>query len=191
MTDIKTLVKRLREPKCETYDVGSTGVGTELLDWDALHEAADAIEALQAAQASQSMQLAHDAVTIECLNDKVLALQGEVERLTVERDVNKRMRDLHFAEKNTLQAKLDELQRQEPVGVVELIQDMSTKTPIMHPTMRGHNRLKDGDNLYAAPKALEPLTDEEIERIHQRYGGDMVNCTRAIERHHGITKGTP
>lgn len=43
----------------------------------------------------------------------------------------------------------------------------------------------------AAPKALEPLTVEEIERIHQRYGGDMVNCTRAIERHHGITKCTP
>lgn len=33
----------------------------------------------------------------------------------------------------------------------------------------------------------EPLTLEQIERIYQRYGGDMVNCTRSIERHHGIT----
>jgi hypothetical protein len=26
------------------------------------------------------------------------------------------------------------------------------------------------------------LTDEHIERIHHRYGGDMMNCARAIER---------
>ena len=28
----------------------------------------------------------------------------------------------------------------------------------------------------------EPLTDEHIERIYHRYGGDMINCARAIER---------
>ena len=32
----------------------------------------------------------------------------------------------------------------------------------------------------------EPLTNEHIERIYNRYGGDMMNCARAIEREHGI-----
>jgi len=32
----------------------------------------------------------------------------------------------------------------------------------------------------------KPLTDEEIERIYHRYGGEMINCARAIERAHGI-----
>ena len=34
-----------------------------------------------------------------------------------------------------------------------------------------------------------PLTDEQIARIYERYGGDMINCTRSIERHHGIKGG--
>ena len=34
-----------------------------------------------------------------------------------------------------------------------------------------------------------PLTDEQIARIYERYGGDMINCTRSIERHHGIRGG--
>jgi hypothetical protein len=32
------------------------------------------------------------------------------------------------------------------------------------------------------PAQQEPLTDEHIERIYHRYGGDMINCARAIER---------
>jgi len=32
----------------------------------------------------------------------------------------------------------------------------------------------------------KPLTNEEIERIYNRYGGEMINCARAIERAHGI-----
>jgi len=32
----------------------------------------------------------------------------------------------------------------------------------------------------------KPLTDEEIERIYNRYGGEMINCAKAIERAHGI-----
>jgi hypothetical protein len=32
----------------------------------------------------------------------------------------------------------------------------------------------------------KPLSDEEIERIYDRYGGNMTNCARAIERAHGI-----
>jgi ferric iron reductase protein FhuF len=38
--------------------------------------------------------------------DQIQTLQAENERLTVERDTNKRMRDLHFAEKSALAAKL-------------------------------------------------------------------------------------
>jgi hypothetical protein len=40
------------------------------------------------------------------LLDQIQSLQVENERLTVERDTNKRMRDLHFAEKSALAAKL-------------------------------------------------------------------------------------
>ena len=40
--------------------------------------------------------------------------------------------------------------------------------------------------LYTSPPASKPLTDEQIERIFVRYGGDMMNCARAIEREHGI-----
>jgi len=36
------------------------------------------------------------------------------------------------------------------------------------------------------PTQRKPLTDEEIERIYNRYGGEMINCARAIERAHGI-----
>lgn len=37
--------------------------------------------------------------------------------------------------------------------------------------------------------AREPLTEAEIARIYERYGGEMVNCARAIERAHGIKQG--
>lgn len=40
------------------------------------------------------------------LLQQIAELQAENERLTVERDTNKRMRDLHFAEKSALAAKL-------------------------------------------------------------------------------------
>lgn len=46
--------------------------------------------------------------------------------------------------------------------------------------------------LYAAPPtqpeaaSREPLSEAEIARIYERYGGEMINCTRAIERAHGI-----
>ena len=39
------------------------------------------------------------------------------------------------------------------------------------------------------PAQRKPLTDEEIERIYDRYGGNMMNCARAIERAHGIKGG--
>lgn len=39
------------------------------------------------------------------------------------------------------------------------------------------------------PAQRKPMTDEEIERIYDRYGGNMMNCVRAIERAHGIKGG--
>ena len=44
--------------------------------------------------------------------------------------------------------------------------------------------------LYTTPPQRKPLTDEEIERIYDRYGGNMTNCARAIERAHGIKENT-
>ena len=44
-------------------------------------------------------------------------------------------------------------------------------------------------NQAVPPAGREPLTDEQIARIYERYGGDMINCTRSIERHHGIKGG--
>ncbi|CAB4127591.1 hypothetical protein UFOVP92_48 [uncultured Caudovirales phage] len=41
------------------------------------------------------------------------------------------------------------------------------------------------ETLVAQP-VRDPLAPEHIERIYQRYGGCMINCTRAIERAHGI-----
>lgn len=49
--------------------------------------------------------------------------------------------------------------------------------------------------LYLTPQPTQaqagavPLTDGQIARIYERYGGDMINCTRSIERHHGIRGG--
>ncbi len=40
------------------------------------------------------------------------------------------------------------------------------------------------------PAQRKPLTDDEIDRIYTRYGGDMMNCARAIERAHGIKENT-
>lgn len=82
MTDYTKLIERLREYRDSA-------------------EAAQAIEALRAAQANQFMQMAHDAVTIECLNDKVMALLAENERLK--------------AERNALQSKLVAMGKGEPL----------------------------------------------------------------------------
>jgi len=122
--------------------------------------------------------------------DAIEALQGEVERLKAyaahERSLaaEKYTQTIHDQKQEiaSLQASLTELEKQEPVGFVQHLNELNDKWL---------QKLPIGAPVYAAPKAPEPLTVEEIERIHQRYGGDMVNCTRAIERHHGITKGTP
>jgi hypothetical protein len=45
-------------------------------------------------------------------------------------------------------------------------------------------------NAMAQPNQYAPLTDDEIGRIYHRFGGDMLNCARAIERAHGIKENT-
>jgi len=68
---MKDLIHRLR-------DTASRGVSV----WGDLQmEAADALTRLTAV----SLQPAHDQVTIECLNDKVMYLQAQLDRLTAEK----------------------------------------------------------------------------------------------------------
>ena len=51
--------------------------------------------------------------------------------------------------------------------------------------------------LDAAPKALEPLTDKEVSRLWSVAHDDTTDrmafqvLVRLVEKHHGITKGTP
>ena len=54
------------------------------------------------------------------------------------------------------------------------------------PTRKPSSPSADWLPLYATPPQRKPLTDEEIERIYNRYGGEMINCAKAIERAHGI-----
>ena len=49
-----------------------------------------------------------------------------------------------------------------------------------------NQRLRAELKFNTTPPQRKPLTDEEIERIYNRYGGEMINCARAIERAHGI-----
>ena len=77
--------------------------------------------------------------------------------------------------------------QQEPVGEVSGYYERGFTE---HKTLYGklyNQDLPMGAKLYTSPLAQrKPLTDEEIERIYDRYGGNMMNCTRAIERAHGI-----
>lgn len=40
--------------------------------------------------------------------------------------------------------------------------------------------------LYTSPPKREPLTDEQMEQIHQQYGGNIKKIMRAVEAAHGI-----
>ena len=44
---------------------------------------------------------------------------------------------------------------------------------------------------HPAPSTAGELTLEQITRIYDRYGGDMVNCTRAIERELAAARSQP
>lgn len=86
--------------------------------------------------------------------DAIEALQAENERLTVARDINKRMRDLHFAEKNALQAKLDAMGKGEPVAYRAWF-DADNGARWLFTLWPEEERLDvEWEPLFAAPKAL-------------------------------------
>jgi hypothetical protein len=66
------LIVRARQAAVEIASMGLKGWGNTMSDL------ADAVSRLTAV----SLQPAHDQVTIECLNDKVMYLQGKLDRLT-------------------------------------------------------------------------------------------------------------
>lgn len=95
-----------------------------------------------------------------------------------------------------VQAKLDELQRQEPVGRFVSDDDCGHIDLVPH---QGQPMV-DGQAVYAAPKALEPLTRDAVKVICSEAGytrasaqekADFINGLRHGEKAHGITKGTP
>ena len=151
------------------------------------------------------------------IKEGIEALQGEVEQVKGfwkeaqlrNRNLLEESNDLAFladqykAERDALAARLDELQRQEPVAWT-LTEELTKRET----TTRAHLWFTDPVNcmwspLYAAPKALEPLTDEQIleairnaPKIKTTYAGwvrdQRVAWGRAIlAAAHGITKGTP
>ena len=90
----------------------------------------------------------------------------------------------HHVAKNsaaTLRLAIEQAEKQEPYGYFRY--DIRLDAWVQ-------NRESDkGVPFYTTPPQRQPLTEEEVERIHQRYGGNMINCVRAIERAHGIGGG--
>lgn len=133
------------------------------------------------------------------------ALQGENERLLRE-VVNRNQRaldgdkavkvlDTTVTELEALRAKLDEWQRQEPVGHFLSNYGEEGLWLCCKAEIKGMT-----EPLYAAPKALEPLTDDrigelQVEHLYLSDDGYSIRgqweFARAIEASHGITKGTP
>jgi len=151
----------------------------------------------------------HEAKTM--LIEAIEALQGEVEQVKGfwkeaqlrNRNLLEENNDLAFladqykAERDALQAKLDELQRQEPVGFVapheiENLREGYPATAVMLPSN------KRTEPLYAAPKALEPsacsdFAKEYLSAWDDGMAGDsyLRRMAEAALKCDGITKGTP
>jgi len=47
-----------------------------------------------------------------------------------------------------------------------------------------------GTAFYTHPPKRKPLTDEQMEQIHQQYGGNIKKIMRAVEAAHGIKENT-
>ena len=96
-----------------------------------------------------------------------------------------------------VQAKLDELQRQEPVIDFTVLHQFASDQAI------SYNKLCTAVRMcLAAPKALEPLTDEQSATLFQAVKDDPRSAKFSVqnwftcglvtaEAAHGITKGTP
>lgn len=170
MTDYTKLIERLNNtPNWQRESYGDWKQGTVHYD-RAPFEAADAIEALQA----------------ECSEHKENAMRNARIAVSIK------------TERDQLQAKLDELQRQDADWFHAECDDpdysgfyQSEADAITQVNEHGGYVT----SLYAAPKALEPLTDEQIAEIvrdaakgaaTRRDGTTSTRIARAIEAAHGI-----
>lgn len=98
--------------------------------------------------------------------------------------------DQYKAERDALAAELATLKAQEPVAIVAVAPNCAPTIGWAAGYVAKHN-----DKLYAAPKALAPLTPEQMDKGQW---DDGTSCTadfkagvRFAEKHYGITKGTP
>ena len=185
MTDIMKLADKYAEGSAEMREILNSEVGTNETD--------QAIERMTQ-QARAELQAAINALIAERG-----ALQAENERLTQDRDEwrdstiaananaaseEKRRREMQD-QRDALQAKLDALQKQDP-----------TYRCVPYSNVPGAV-VSEPVDYYAAPKALEPLTDEKIKHIFMCETGWSISDSdsllfdfaRAIEAFHGI-KGT-
>ena len=53
-------------------------------------------------------------------------------------------------------------------------------------TFESHPKYYKRVDVYTSPPKREPLTDEQMEQIHQQYGGNIKKIMRAVEAAHGI-----
>jgi len=95
--------------------------------------------------------------------------------------------ELIHAATTSLRLAIEQAEKQEPVAWMVYTLDGTAAWVTLNPAdfTSEHRALP----LYTTPPQRQPLTEEEVERIHQRYGGNMINCVRAIERAHGIGGG--
>jgi hypothetical protein len=78
---------------------------------------------------------------------------------------------------------------QEPVGIVRTVGGYPDDSTHTVEWLVKHKELRDGDKLYTAPPARQPLTDEEIDNLELPPNGcTMRELVRAIEWAHGITE---
>ena len=129
--------------------------------------------------------------------------QAENERLKSEREALRDSAKEVIRLRDQLQSQLDAMGMGEPVGFVapHELKDLSEGFPATVVMFRSNKRTVP---LYAAPKSMAPLTDEQMrdafastvndpepfsELVNDPIWQELVEITRAIERAHGI--GTP
>lgn len=111
--------------------------------------------------------------------DAIDALLADMRRLTREKQIEKENAREWWEQADALQAKLDELQRQEPVA--KFITSQESLTPEMQQVLNSMPYTST-----EAPKALEP---EPL--IKFRHGCKWCGKAKCAAGCYGITKGTP
>ena len=139
--------------------------------------------------------------------DAIEALQGENGQLHASLQSARVAFEQVCKHRDALSAKLNELQRQEPEGwktpefwmnSVVTNPDCQVKDNLPHQDNCRWWRSGDFCNCGAAPKALEPLTEQRLADIwksvfqaHVPGVAFDLELIRAVEAAHGITKGAP